>query len=245
MTKNHKWISTLRLAESKRDITFHYSYVCKKGFEFAFDYCIDRSLDYDYIMLLDADTVLEPSYLEKLSCEFEKDPNLGIASGGIYYMDGDKLKYNNTLKDNPPGTGRIWRKKCFFETEGYLLEPSPDSLSNAKAKMAGWNIKKFAKIISVQKRKTGGIDGSWKRAKILGENDYYLDKNFILVLITFCLLQLSRPYYNGLFYLYGYIKSLINNPQKIQDMEIRYYYQHILIKEYIMNLKKYIFWRMN
>ncbi len=61
------WIRSIRLPPHPRDITFHYSYVCKNGFDHALEFCKNNSIQYNFIGLLDADTVLEKTYFEKLS----------------------------------------------------------------------------------------------------------------------------------------------------------------------------------
>ncbi|WP_269851124.1 glycosyltransferase family 2 protein [Methanosarcina horonobensis] len=129
----YPWIQSIRLPPRPRDITFHYSYVCKQGFDYSLEYCRENGIEYEYIGLLDADTVLEENYFGKLMDEFEKNSSLGIASGGVYYDVDGKLSREVTDINLPRGTGRLWRKACFLETEGYQIEPSPDSISNTKA----------------------------------------------------------------------------------------------------------------
>lgn len=146
------WIKTIRLQPHPRDITFHYSFVCKNGFDYAIDFCTQMQIEYEFIGLIDADTLLENQYFEKLIDEFKTDPYIGIASGGIYYDNEGKLELDSVNKEYPRGTGRLWRKTCFMETEGYLIEPSPDSISNIKALLIGWKVKQFKNIIAIQKK---------------------------------------------------------------------------------------------
>ena len=124
------WIKSIQLPPHPRDITFHYSYVCKNGFDYAIQLCKTNAIQYDFIGLLDADTVLEASYFEKLIVEFNKNSRLGIASGHITDMPDKEISWADVKKMNligrfPRGSGRFWRKECFFETGGYLIEPSP------------------------------------------------------------------------------------------------------------------------
>ena len=158
----YSWIQSIRLPPRPRDITFHYSYVCKQGFDYSLEYCIENSIEYDYIGLLDADTILEENYFGKLIDEFEKDSSLGIASGGVYYNEGGQLSREVTDKNLPRGTGRLWGKACFIETGGYQVEPSPDSISNTKALLRGWQIMQYADVVEIQTRKTSAGEGLWK-----------------------------------------------------------------------------------
>lgn len=158
--------------------------------------------------------------------EFEKDSSLGIASGGIYYDIGGKLSREVTDKNLPRGTGRLWRKSCFLETDGYQVEPSPDSISNTKAFLRGWQLRQYAGVVEIQKRKTSAGDGLWKGYVKNGWMAYYVDKNLPMVLLNTFYCSLKPPYYTGIAYFYGYLNSAIKREKKIKDMEIRTYYRN-------------------
>jgi glycosyltransferase involved in cell wall biosynthesis len=219
------WIRSIRLPPRPRDITFHYSYVCKQGFDHALEYCRENGIEYDYIGLLDADTVLEENYFGKLIDEFEKNSSLGIVSGGVYYNIGGKLSREVSDKNLPRGTGRLWRKSCFLETEGYQVEPSPDSISNTKAILRGWQLMQYVDVVEVQKRKTSAGEGLWKGYVKNGWMAYYVDKSLPMVLFNTLYYSLKSPYYTGTAYFYGYLNSAIKKEKKIRDMEIRTYYK--------------------
>lgn len=221
----YSWIRSIRLPPRPRDITFHYSYVCKQGFDYSLEYCRENGIEYDYIGLLDADTILEDHYFKKLIDEFEKDFSLGIASGGIYYDIGGKLTREISDKNLPRGSGRLWRKACFLETGGYQVEPSPDSISNTKAILRGWQLKQYADVIEIQTRKTSAGEGLWKGYIKNGWMAYYVGKSLPMVLFNTLYYFLKSPYYTGIAYFYGYFNSAIRREKKIQDMEIRTYYK--------------------
>jgi len=221
----HSWIRSIRLPPRPRDITFHYSYVCKQGFDYALEYCRENGIEYNYIGLLDADTVLEENYFGKLIGEFEKYSSLGIASGGVYYDVDGKLSREVSDRNLPRGTGRLWRKSCFLETEGYQVEPSPDSISNTKALLRGWQLRQYADLVEIQKRKTSAGEGLWKGYVKNGWMAYYVDRNLPMVLFNTLYYSIKSPYYTGIAYLYGYLNSAIKREKKIGDMEIRTYYR--------------------
>jgi len=223
---SYSYIQSIRLPPRPRDITFHYSYVCKQGFDYALEYCTENNIEFEYIGLLDADTVLEENYSGKLLTEFEKDSSLGIASGGVYYDTGRKLSREKTDKNLPRGTGRLWRKECFIETGGYQVEPSPDSISNIKALLRGWKLKQYANIIQIQKRKTSAADGLWYGYVKNGWMAYYLGKNPLVALTNVLYYSVKFPFYTGAAYFWGYISSYIKKEKQIQDLEIRSYYRN-------------------
>ncbi|AKB76160.1 glycosyltransferase [Methanosarcina lacustris Z-7289] len=236
----YSWIHSIRLPPRPRDITFHYSYVCKQGFDHALDYCKENGIEYEYIGLLDADTIPEENYFGKLIGEFEKDSSLGIASGGVYYDVGDNLSREVSDKNLPRGTGRLWRKSCFLETEGYPVEPSPDSISNTKALLRGWQLKQYADVVEIQTRKTSAGEGLWKGYVKNGWMAYYVDKNLPVVLLNTLYYSLKSPHYTGIAYLSGYLNSAIKREKKITDMEIRTYYRRLNLRLLFSRISGYL-----
>lgn len=239
LNAKYNWIIYLRLPNHPRDITSHYSYVCKKAFDFAFDYCFEHGFDYEYVGLLDADTFLEVKYFERLIQEFERDESLGIASGCIIDdPDGNEhlpetewinVPSKSPNKYSPRGTGRLWRKECFIDTDGYIVEPSPDTISNIKALSKGWKISQFDHIRAIQLRPTSSAEGIWRGYAIRGEVAHYINKPFILVIGGSLYFSLNRPHFQGLSYLYGYILAVLKRNPKLEDEEVnRYWKKRIL-----------------
>lgn len=234
LKRDHAWIHSFRLPEHPRDITSHYSHVCKKGFDFAIDHCSQHSIEYQYIALLDADTLLEKTYFEQLIHEFERDESLGIASGCIV-DDADECLHlpekewknipsQSPNKDSPRGTGRMWRKECFIDTGGYVIEPSPDTISNIKALNRGWKIVQFDPIRAIQLRPTSSAEGVWKGYLSQGGMAYHLNKPFILVLGGAFYFSQNKPHFQGLPYMIGYISAIIHRKPQIEDEEIKKYW---------------------
>ncbi|KKH48773.1 glycosyltransferase family 2 protein [Methanosarcina sp. 1.H.A.2.2] len=228
----HAWIKTIRLPPHPRDIIFHVSYVYKSGFDFIVKYCGRHKIQYSFIASMDADTVLEKEYFEKILHKFESSNKLGIASGGLYHEIDGKLKLSGQAENFPSGTGRVWSKECFFDTDGFSLEPSADSISNIKAIMRGWQIQRFNEIQMVEKRLTGSAEGLWKGYKYNGYMAYYLNKNPILILLNVFNYTLKKPHYTGIAFLLGYIRPFIKREERIKDREIREYYWTSRLVEY-------------
>jgi len=235
MEKECSWIKSIRLPEHPRDITSHYSYVCKKGFDFAIDYCSQHVLEYQYVGLLDADTVIETTYFEQLIHEFERDESLGIVSGCIIddtdeclhlpEKEWGKIPSKSPNRYSPRGTGRLWRKECFTDTGGYAIEPSPDTISNIKASNRGWKITQFDQIRAIQLRPTSSAEGVWKGYLIKGDIAHYLNKPFILVLGGAVYFSMNKPHFQGLPYLFGYISAILQRKPKTEDIEFKEYWK--------------------
>jgi glycosyltransferase involved in cell wall biosynthesis len=235
--RSTSWMNTITLPPHPRDITYHYSFVCSEGFKYAVDACNASSLEFDYIALLDADTEIQPDFFEKLIGKMNDNPKLGITSGGIYHRIRDRIVFNGADEYLPAGTGRLWRKSCFFETGGYQIEPSPDSISNIKAVLRGWEIKQFDTIVAIERRETKTAEGYWKGFRIDGQTAYYFDKHPLLVLLGFVNFSVKSPFYPGLGYLFGYLQGLVGNGEKIRDSEIRDYYRNRRLRECLERVK--------
>lgn len=237
----YDWIKSIKLAPHPRDITYHYSFVCKKGFDEIVSYCAEHKIGYQYIGLLDADTVVSHSFFEHLINAMRKDISLGIVSGGIYHIVNGELELGQSNENLPAGTGRLWRRECFFQTNGYVVEPAPDSISNVKAVLRGWKTKKFKDLVAVERRMTSSAQGLWKGYRIRGSTEYYLNKHPLLVLLSsFSYSIQKKPNYIGLAYLYGYLLEWLRGSPKINDPEIRDYYRNRRLKEYIKSFRGYL-----
>lgn len=228
----HDWIKTIRLPPRPRDIVFHVSYVYKSGFDYTIKYCEENKIEYNFLASLDADTVLEPEYFEKILHKFETSEKLGIASGGLYHEIDGKLHLSTKVENFPSGTGRVWSKKCFFDTGGFSLEPSADSISNVKATLRGWDTQRFNEIKMIEKRLTSSVEGLWKGYQHNGYMAYYLNKNPILILVGAFQYTLRKPHYTGIAFLWGYIVPCIKREDIIKDREIQEYFWNHRLMEY-------------
>jgi len=233
---NYDWIKSIKLAPHPRDITFHYSFVCKTGFDRIISYCAENKIEYQYLGLLDADTEISPNFFESLMNAMQSDISLGVVSGGVHHIVNGNLVWNQSNENLPAGTGRLWRKECFFQTDGYVVEPAPDSISNVKAVLRGWKIKKFKNVIAVERRMTSSAEGLWKGHRVGGEIAYYLNKHPLLVLLNFANLLIKKPHYTCFAYSLGYLSCLVKRLPKISDPEIRDYYWNKRLKEHINHL---------
>lgn len=227
LTDGYVWIKNIRLREELRDLGVHISDVCRKGFNFAIDYCVQHDISYDYVGLVDADVILESEYFEKLVYEFEKNPNLGIASGRGANIIGNKVVQDKQRENLPTGGARFWRKCCFEDTDGYILTKSPDSVSNVKAILRGWDTKQFDHIKFVSIRAHASAEGYWRGYKQFGANNYFIGYIPSHALLKGMKLLFNEPYYTGFAYLNGYFSCLILGKKRIDDEEVRYYFRSI------------------
>lgn len=211
-------ILNLSFFNKQYDVGYKYSKVVQKGFDFL------KSSDYyhdlDYIGLLDSDTFPEEDFFEKLIRFMDQNQEIGLASGRLLLENGKKA-YSNP--DAVRGQVRLWSKKCFEET-CYFYGLSPDSITQIKAEIKGWNptVLNHAKFYSREPKTRTGYE-------IQGKSAYYVGYPFHFVLLksAFYLFKRTKfifPYFKG------YLKSYIKRDAKSPDHEIIDYNKKRLVR---------------
>lgn len=112
--------------------------------------------DVDYVVKIDADTVLPPNYIEEIIARMSKNPRLVVASGIIE---------NEPFSESAPrGSGRVYDYK-FWDNINGLIYPVTwgwESWILFKAMSLGYETRCFSEITSKVLRSTKFYDaGSW------------------------------------------------------------------------------------
>ena len=107
--------------------------------------------EFNFLMVLDGDTILEEKYIEKILDEFELNLKLGIA-GGILLSLNSNEQFQKLDDETVFGSNRIYSKKCWNEiNEGQILNVRSiawDTEHSIKAKIRGYEVKRFENVIS-------------------------------------------------------------------------------------------------
>ncbi len=230
-TSRFKWIKSIRLKESRRDLTVHVAFVIKTGFDFGVEYCKRNKLKFDYIGFLDADINIQDKdlYLKFIN-EFERDNRLGIAGGNLY----DRNRRSDTIS----GGAMMCRREFFEGINGFPVSAGWDSVLRAKAILNKWNVSTFRDLKMIQTRTTGSAEGEKIGFCIKGSIDYYLGYNPILATskgLKYCFEKLNLC---GIIYLYCYFNNMIKRKGQINEANVRRYYYHdkpLEILKYYMN----------
>ena len=218
------------------DIGIHYSEVCRYGFEKATDIAEKNGISYEYIALLDADIILDRSYFEILIEAMEEDQTLGIVSGVIYSWDGKTYVMDKARKNLPRGAARIWKRKCFEETGGYILTHSPDTVSNMKAGIHGWKTEIIDEAKAYQTRLTSTAKGAWVGFMKAGMGAYHIYYPPHIAFLRGLSLCAMRGIEEGVAFSLGYFKAWVNRYPRIEDKEIKEYNKkrlHEIIKYWL------------
>lgn len=254
----YTWVKTIHLEESKEYLGSHIARVYNKGFEFVKDYSNKCSIKLEYIAILDADTIPEPEYFEKLIQKLEGNSKLGLASGSTceytenisHILEDVNSKFDLTdpefwvtypfslnkeeiRTDLPMGSARIWKMECFDETGGRFDNINmPDAISTVKAKIKGWETACFKEIKLIE-RSGLSAQGRWYGYKDRGRANYVVNLPLYIILLKSLKYSLKQPYYVGIAYLWGYFESLISRKEQVKDEEVIKFYRQVHLKETI------------
>lgn len=153
----------------------------------AFNYglaSLDENINYDFIVKLDADLILPPTYFETIANTFEQDPTIGMA-GGFAYIEkgGDWVIENLTDKDHIRGAFKAYRKACFAQIEGLRPAMGWDTVDELLCKYYNWKVHTIESLKVKHLKPTGAMYNKAARYK-QGEAFYRLHYGFIITLIA-------------------------------------------------------------
>ena len=135
---NHDWVTVI--ARKKEPGTYDGSF---RAFLFGVN---STESDWDYLMKLDADTVLPGSHIEQLAAKFESAPTLGIGSGVCLGEPG--------VSSHPRGNNRMYRRDCWkeisFSEDGWGW----DTIDEVFARLNGWKTEAFGEVVCTHLRPT-------------------------------------------------------------------------------------------
>ena len=157
--------------------------------------------DFEYIGILDADTVLEPDYYKKLVERLEKDDRIGIAGGELKNQQSTGPILG--LIPYVYGCNRLYSRKCWLAlNDGKIMKPIPqiDFYHNIYAKMIGFKPERFNDILSWALRPPGGLGNAFVKGYHAYELGYYWHYLFLRALRNHKLAMIS-----------GYLKARFSN----------------------------------
>jgi len=161
--------------------------------------------DLDYVLKIDADTVLPPNYLEEIITKMSKNPKLVIASGII-----ENEPFDETA---PRGSGRVYEYKFWDDINGlvYPVTWGWESWILFKAMSLGYEIRCFSEITSKVLRSTNFSEaGSW------GKGMYALGYDWRYVLLRSIRTSFKTPK-GGLLMLWNWLDHADVNKLDVAD----------------------------
>jgi glycosyltransferase involved in cell wall biosynthesis len=193
--------------------------------------------DFEYIMVLDGDTVLESRYIEKILEKFKIFPDLGIAGGTLIFKDTNKTV---SMIDTSEvfGSNRIYSRKCWFDiNEGKIMKVNSfawDPEHSMRAKNRRYKVKRFDEVISYTMRLPSLKVPSFSKGRL----SYCFGYSFFKVLFF-------AIFSRDLSFLAGYItasiikENQIDNKKNISMLKIKYDIEYIekIRSKFFTNIK--------
>ena len=113
--------------------------------------------EFDYLAMLDADTILEQGYYEKLVAKLQTNKKVGIACGKLAGRAQTGLMFG--LIPYVYGCNRLYTRECWLQINGgdVVMKPVPvwDFYHNIYAEMLGFSTKRYDDIQSWALRPPG------------------------------------------------------------------------------------------
>ena len=158
-------------------------YAIRKGHE----YLESTGLGYDYLAILDADIELPKEYYETILALFQKNPELGIASGHCLDRCGEDLKAGLYDWRAVPKGIMVLRKQCYEDIDGFvpLKHSGEDTCACCLARMKGWKTWATTNVMAIHYRPLGATV-SKNRMQFRfqqGISEYYMGSHPLFMLI--------------------------------------------------------------
>lgn len=129
--------------------------------------------DFDYVVKLDCDLELPPTYFEDILSRFTADPKLGIASGAYEEEDEGSWDIVKMPSYHAAGCSKVVRAECFREIGAFVAKPCWDTLDEIRAQVHGWKTQHFPEI-RLHHLKTEGVGVGLLRTSVMHGRSYYL-----------------------------------------------------------------------
>jgi len=177
----------------------------------------------DFLVKMDADTILPPYYFAVLLARFADNPRLGLASGKTYTWQQGAWVLERIADTHVTGACKTYRRRCLEEMGGLIPILGWDVLDVVQARRRGWEARSFRDLPLRHLRLTGAAQGM-RRAMLSFGGCYYAIRAHPLFVAAKALYRaLERPYGVGLFILAGYVAAAWRREPRLQDLALAAY----------------------
>jgi glycosyltransferase involved in cell wall biosynthesis len=111
--------------------------------------------DYEFLARFDADLIFGHDYMERIFTEFERDPRLGIAGGGLYIEKDGEMELECEPVYHVRGAVKMYRRKCFEQIGTLSTQIGWDTIDEVAAWSLGWKTRSFTDCRVIHCRPTG------------------------------------------------------------------------------------------
>jgi hypothetical protein len=192
---------------------------------FYFGYGQIQTAEYDYICKMDGDIEIGPDYFSTLVDYFEKDPQLGSASGKIYIEAQGRLVEERTSDEMVAGMVNFYRRQCFAAIGGFVRQVHWDGIAYHKARMTGWRTRSIRnpRLDIVHKRLMGSShQGIWHGRMRWGRGQYFMGTHPLYIIPLGIYRMEEKPFIlGGLGIICGYFKAMLDRMTRYEEPGFR------------------------
>lgn len=181
---------------------------------------------YDYICKLDVDLEIPSTYFEQLVSRMESNPRIGTCSGKPYFPSkAGKLVSERCGNETSVGMIKFYRTACFKEIGGFVRQVMWDGIDCHRCRMKGWIACSWDEpsLRFVHLRPMGSSQKNIFTGRIRhGAGQYFMGTNLLYMTVSAFYRMASKPFaIGGLMMLYGYLKALVTQQPRYEDLEFR------------------------
>lgn len=217
----HPWIKLVRLPlRSERGAGSPVVQAFLAGYDHV------RAEEFDFIVKLDCDLRLPPTYFAQLLSRFESDETLGIASG-VYLEEHEGVQRVIEMPAyHAAGACKVLRAQCYRDIGGFVVSRGWDTVDEIRAQSKGWRTTHFADLPFDHLRPEGAARGSLYTNRLHGEV-YFLTGGpleFFAFKVLHRAVMGRPPVLAGIMLLVGYLKPwLLRTSRLVNRDEAKYY----------------------
>lgn len=186
----------------------------------------------DVVVKLDADVSVDPDYFERLLDAFDRDEQLGMASGTCFEVIGGEWRQRHVTKGHVWGASRAYRRRCLQDVLPLESGLAWDGIDELRAAVKGWRTTTLVDLPFRHHRPEAAREASrWHAWTSTGRTSHYMGYRFgYLVLRT---LKYARRDIAALGSIWGFISSALRRTPRYPDATIR---AHLRRKQSLRNL---------
>jgi biofilm PGA synthesis N-glycosyltransferase PgaC len=216
LAEDYPWISLLRAPEqggalvegrlSGRDVV---------AFEAGITALPSRP---DIVLKLDADVSVLPDFFDNLLASFEADPQLGIAGGACFELEGGGWRERWVTGDHVRGATRAYRWNCLREVQPLELRLGWDGIDEVKAALRGWHTQSIRSLPFFHHRSVGQRDGRRRSFRDQGTAAHYMGYRFSYLAMR-SLFQMTR-HIAASSMITGYVRAAVARQPHLGDPDV-------------------------
>lgn len=174
--------------------------------------------DYTHVSKLDADIELPAEYFERLLDQFEREPMLGIAGGGLLERDRSGWGLTKVPDYHVRGALKLYTRECFETIGGIEERLGWDTIDETRARMHGYATRSIAGLTARHHRPVGTRSGALRGRARHGQCAYILRYSLPWVLARSLKVATQRPFaLSGIAFVYGYLRAAWRREPRVED----------------------------